>query len=570
MSSGLIEVPLGLELVFPGGRVRHDYGQLPAPRVVRALARAHLSLTNNGGGIKTLGTSHLYARAIRRVARFFERELAIDALGALDAAAYRRLVADLGGWHLEGCVRALLLRLVEKDLDAVQASMRPLLLAPYLLEQPQSVPIPPLSGAEAKRLEAACKQSILALEARLAEGEGLLEPVTDPEKLTDGERIERQIIEVIAREGLTRSVPRRLREDRRARLVGPLMGLLFPTLRDLAPFLLLLGLRTGLNPESLDALTVDAFEDLGNGHVRLRWFKARGGGLEADTFSGRGRWSAGGLLRRAVAATARARGVATRELGRHLWLYSPYGGRQPIRALEWKLRTREWIVSVDLRGDDGELLAVDRRQLRKTHSQRLNARYRGALELVAGANQSTRVAAKHYVDSDPDNPVLIRTIVDAQNALLGRARATVLTEPRVAELAGSPASAAVTLAVSEDTARTLIASEELDVFLAKCKDFHNSPFGSPGVACPAAAWECLFCPLAVITPSKAPALIALRRRLERLRDTMALDRWHQLYGPAHRVIGEEILPQFSAATLERAEALADGEVLHLPLAAQTG
>jgi hypothetical protein len=35
------------------------------------------------------------------------------------------------------------------------------------------------------------------------------------------------------------------------------------------------------------------------------------------------------------------------------------------------------------------------------------------------------------------------------------------------------------------------------------------------------------------------------------------------------VIGEEILPQFSAGTLERAEALADGEVLHLPLAAQT-
>ena len=177
MSSGLIEVPLGLELVFPGGRVRHDYSQLPAPRVVRALARAHLSLTNSGGGIKTPGTSWLYARAIRRIAPFFERELAIDALGALDADAYRRLIADLGGGHLESCARALLLRLVETDPDAVHPSVRPLLVAPYLLEQPQSVPIPPLSGADAKRVEAACKQSILALEARLAEGERLLEPV---------------------------------------------------------------------------------------------------------------------------------------------------------------------------------------------------------------------------------------------------------------------------------------------------------------------------------------------------------------------------------------------------------
>jgi hypothetical protein len=212
------------------------------------------------------------------------------------------------------------------------------------------------------------------------------------------------------------------------------------------------------------------------------------------------------------------------------------------------------------------LLSLDRRQLRKTHAQRLNNRYRGALEVVAGANQSTRVAAEHYADSNPDNPVLLKTIADAQTALLTRARATVLTESRVAELAGSPASAADALAVSQDTAGALIASEELDVFLAKCKDFHNSPFAAPGVACPAVAWDCLFRPLAVITPSKAPALIALKRRLERLRDTMPLDRWHQVYGPAHGVIGEEILPQFSAATVERAEALADGEVLHLPLA----
>lgn len=569
MSSRLIELPFGLELVFPGGRVRHDFSGLPAPGVVRSLARAHLSLTNSGGGIKTRGTSALYARAIRRMAAFFDRELGGEGLSGLDGAAYRRMIPSLGGEDLEGCVRALLLRCAEIEPDGVHPSVRPLLVAPYLLEQSSSVPIAPLGGAEAKLLESTCKQSILAFESRLAEGERLLAPVTEFEKLTDGERVERQIVEVIAREGLTSRVPRRFREDRRARLVQQLMALLFPTLRDLAPFLLLLGLRTGLNPESLDTLTVDAFEDLGNGHVRLRWFKARGGGLEADTFSGRGQWSAGGLLRRAVAATACARGIAAPEVGKQLWIYSPYGGRQPIRALEWKLRTREWVVAVDLCGDDGQLLSLDRRQLRKTHAQRLNARYRRALEVVAGANQSTRVAAEHYVDSNPDNPVLLKTITDAQTALLTRARATVLTEPRVAELASSPASAANALAVSEDTARALIASEELDVFLAKCKDFHNSPFAAPGVACPAAAWECLFCPLAVITPSKAPALIALKRRLERLRDSMPLDRWHQVYGPAHRVIGEEILPQFSAATVERAEALADGEVLHLPLAVHT-
>ena len=569
MSSRLIEVPLGVELVFPGGSVRHDYSKLPAPRVVRALACAHLSLTNSGGGIKTPGTSHLYARAIRRIAPFFERELDIDALGALDAAAYRRLIADLGGGHLESCARALLLRLVETDPDAVYPSVRPLLVAPYLLEQLRSVPIPPLSGAEAKRLEAACKHSILALEARLAEGERLLAPVAESVKLTDGERVERRIIGVVAREGLTRSVPRRLREDRRARLVGELMGLLFPTLRDLAPFLLLLGLRTGLNPESLDALTVDAFEDLGNGHIRLRWFKARGGGLEADTFSGRGQWSPGGLLRRAVAATASARRIAAPEVGRRLWLYSPYGGRQPIRALEWSVRVAGWVASVELRGDDGELLALDRRQLRKTYSQRLNVRYWGALELVAGANQSAHVAARHYVNSDPDNPVLIKTIVDATDRV-AREGARDGAHRAACGGAGRLAGERRRLAAGERGHRAGASRERgAGCVPGQVQGLLQLPVRVARGRVPRGGVDCLFCPLALITPSKAPALLALKRRLERLRETMPLDRWHQVYGPAHRVIGEEILPQFSAGTLERAEALADGEVLHLPLAAQT-
>jgi hypothetical protein len=47
------------------------------------------------------------------------------------------------------------------------------------------------------------------------------------------------------------------------------------------------------------------------------------------------------------------------------------------------VQVRGWVASADVRGGDGELLRVDRRQLRKTHSQRLNVRYRGALEFVA-------------------------------------------------------------------------------------------------------------------------------------------------------------------------------------------
>ena len=569
MPSGLIEVPLGLDVAFPGGTVHHNFAGLPGPLLVRTLARAHLSLTNSGGGIKTKNTSQLYANAVRQVAWFFFEQRDTDDLRALDAAGYRQLIAALGSRPLVGAVRALLLRCGDLDPDGLHPGLRPLLTAPSLREWSPSTPIAPLGEGDAKRLETSCKASILALEARLAEGTRILADVPDPVALGDQELTERQIIALIAREGLTGSVPQRLRRDRRVRDVQELSGLLFPTLTDLVPFLLLLGLRTGLNPESLDALAVDAFEDLGDGHMRLRWFKARGGGHEADTFSSRGQWSAGGLLRRASVATARARLLATAAVRDRLWLYSPNQGRRPIRAVGQLMPVRGWVASADLRSGDSELLRVDRRRLRKTHSQRLNVRYGGALELVAGPNQSTRVAAQHYVDASPENPVLIQTITDAQTSLLTRARATVVAEDRLAEIGGSPVNAAKLLGTSKATAEALLGSEALDVFVAKCKDFHNSPFAAPRVGCPAAAWECLFCRLAVITPSKAPALIALKRRLERLRDTVPLEQWHAIYGPAHRVISDEILPQFSAATIERAEALADTEVLHLPLAVHT-
>jgi hypothetical protein len=41
--SGLIEVPLGLEVAFPGGTVHHNFAGLPGPLLVRTLARASVA-----------------------------------------------------------------------------------------------------------------------------------------------------------------------------------------------------------------------------------------------------------------------------------------------------------------------------------------------------------------------------------------------------------------------------------------------------------------------------------------------------------------------------------------------
>ena len=53
-------------------------------------------------------------------------------------------------------------------------------------------------------------------------------------------------------------------------------------------------------------------------------------------------------------------------------------------------------------------------------------------------------------------------------------------------------------------AASLLRSDEQDVFIAKCKDFYDSPHTKPGEPCPSAVWECLFCRQCVVTATKLP------------------------------------------------------------------
>ena len=55
---------------------------------------------------------------------------------------------------------------------------------------------------------------------------------------------------------------------------------------------------------------------------------------------------------------------------------------------------------------------------------------------------------------------------------------------------------------------TALLGGEQDVWLSSCRDFFDSPFGTPGAACPTPFWACLGCANAVITTRKLPALLS--------------------------------------------------------------
>ena len=112
--------------------------------------------------------------------------------------------------------------------------------------------------------------------------------------------------------------------------------------------------------------------------------------------------------------------------------------------------------------------------------------------------------------------------------------------------------------MTRDAAGELMAGER-DVFAAACKDFHNSPFGEVGSPCPAPAWSCLFCPLAVFTPSKVPNLLRLRAHLDRQWASLPAGEWMSLYGAAHLRLERDILAGFGAAVVEAAQAVVDAD-----------
>lgn len=573
----LTEVPLSVSLRFARGeKRRHDYSELPCQPLARQLAAAQISMANAGGGIKTAATSMGYARAIRRFCAFCGEQghsgdasaLSAETLAAFARAADAKVV-DLAHALLcridelhEGALSEGVLALAQRSVRRARKAVR------------ASTPVAPLGPTEADALEAACRAEIAEVEQRLAEGQQLVAERLDPAEhgFSDesicwwlAEHGPGSLEELAAHCGVHRNTFAN-QVGKRHRGLPELTRLLYPSRDDLVPFLLLLGLRTGISPEGVAWLEAGAWNDIGAGKIRLRWYKARGGGAQADTFAGRGQWSPGGLLGRARAATTRSRQFADEHECGYLWLAPHRGSGALVRT--WDPAVARFCERHDLRRVDGSPLRLDRRALRKTFYARLDRRYHGAVNVIAGANQTPQVAADHYLAVTTETEVIAEAVAETQCALVARAeqarRVTVLDEQEAPRLEADAAAAAHRLGLSDQRAQRLLATDEEDVFAAKCKDFHNGPHAAPGQPCQAAVWECLFCPLAVITPSKLPNLLALLDHIDAAYERMSIADWQARYAAARRAITEQILPRFSDQVVAAARAKVSEQNLYLP------
>lgn len=323
---------------------------------------------------------------------------------------------------------------------------------------------------------------------------------------------------------------------------------------DLAAFLALLSLETGMEMECLIHLKADCLRNPTRGYVEIEYYKRRARGSEWKRLRVRDGSSAtpGGLVRMAIALTDRAR----RHTGSdRLWVLWTIDGLRPANE-EGGQGIAAFVERYQLVDDDDVPLRLRLSRLRKTHKAEWYRRTNGQLEQFA-VGHSIGVAARHYADIPALRHVHEQTLADAFHDALDAA-----LKPRIAMSERQEL-----VAERQDPPP---ATDEQDVWLARCGSFYESPFAEAGKPCPTPFWGCLECGNAVITERKLPALIAFQSFMADQRATLNADEWSTKFGrPWHRITNQ-ILPAFAPPIVEaaRTRIAAEGPtLLYLPVEA---
>jgi hypothetical protein len=327
---------------------------------------------------------------------------------------------------------------------------------------------------------------------------------------------------------------------------------------DLAAFLILLSLETGMETESLIRLKADCLRNATKGYVEITYHKRRARGAEWKQLRVRDGSTAtpGGLIRLALALTERAR----RHLGSDLlWVLWTVAG---LRAAGEDMRKGidAFVKHHGLTGDDDAPLHLNLSRLRKTQKADWYRRTGGQMEQFA-IGHTVAVAARHYAEIPALAHIHDAALADAFNDALDAARlrpgpeAAASTEAKPGKIPGS------------DGADARPDPHPQDLWLARCGNFFASPFGAEGKPCPTPFWGCLECRNAVISEAKLPALLAFQSFMTDQRSALHTEDWAAKFARAYARITHQILPSFPPQVVEAARALGtaeDGTLLYLP------
>ncbi|HUY48644.1 MAG TPA: hypothetical protein VMV92_23480 [Streptosporangiaceae bacterium] len=235
--------------------------------------------------------------------------------------------------------------------------------------------------------------------------------------------------------------------------------------------------------------------------------------------------------------------------------HDPFGGR-----LGDLLSLNAWARRHDLLGDDGNLLSVRLGRLRTSAEVRRTRQLGGHLPSVARTN-TMQVLWGSYLRADPAvtawaEQTMSEALGDAERAALDAHALAMAGHGGTLRVIPGPSpapgtSTAAAAGLDAGTARRAVAGE-LDTAWAACTGREASPWNSG--TCRASFLDCFHCGNCLITTAHLPRLLALAADLEQRREQLNAADWWRRYGPAWAAIRHHVLPEFTPAEIQAAEA----------------
>jgi hypothetical protein len=172
---------------------------------------------------------------------------------------------------------------------------------------------------------------------------------------------------------------------------------------------------------------------------------------------------------------------------------------------------------------------------------------------------------RHYGDIASLGPLHAWTVSEVLYDRVEAARAS-------ARSGGAPVVAGTRTWPAPEAEQPSTGPELIEVQLARCGGFFDSPFGTAGEGCPVSFTGCLQCRNAVISAEKRPAIITYLHHILGQRFMMGEEEWCEAWGADFVRIIDDVFPRFDEATLEAAQEQAQrasGAAFYLPTVATT-
>lgn len=573
--------PAEVRVVMPAGTVVRDLSDLPLQRLVIVLAAAVERMASVLGSSAVLPETVVhYVYALRQFVGYLADRGAAPGLSPADLPG--DAIDDFEAWMRERYRPGS--QVPYTHTCSVIGMLRVLaaegMLAPALAERSQhgprgrkaaKTPIDAYDERTAAAIRSACRREIATIIRRIEEGERLLNEAVDHESAADRDQTVGDALRVIVNGAIpaVSDAPRL-----RAGHLGELRRQVFPMVDDIAPFLVLLSLESGIEATSNIELRADCLTVTVNGRAQLSYLKRRSHGKSHKRMpvADAGISTPGGIIRAYLRVSRNARLTAP-DPGA-LWIHARLTPRGPnpigcpassgTLAAIGRFAVRHALVD-----SDGRPVNLQLRRLRKTHKAAAYLASNGVLEDFAQGH-TVMVAGDHYADIPALRHVHEAAAADgisaALEAALGYAgEPVVVSTDDESLLASGDLAVARRLGLDDDDISAL-ASGENDTWLGSCRDFDHSPFAKAGSPCPVPFTGCLLCANAVITRRKLPALLALKRRLEADADLTDQHVWVERWGATYVRI-EQIIDRYPADEVTAADAISlatDDAPLQIP------